>query len=105
MNSCRQIASILVEQRNHNTTILLCLINVNRAQNRVFGAVAAVYHSAQNRLDDISMAERFVLGFSGAIGSGRSELSRLVADKLKWPLLRFGDYLRALAGQDELAQE
>lgn len=38
-----------------------------------------------------------VLGFAGAIGSGKSNLSRAVAEALRWPRVSFGDYVRGEA--------
>lgn len=38
-----------------------------------------------------------VIAFSGAIGSGRSELSRRVAELLEWPRVSFGDFVRKVA--------
>jgi hypothetical protein len=38
-----------------------------------------------------------VLAFSGAIGTSRSEVSQLVANRLGWPRVKFADYIRDLA--------
>jgi cytidylate kinase len=46
-----------------------------------------------------------VLAFSGAIGSGKSTVSKAVASKLEWNHISFGDYIRAEAGRRGLPQE
>lgn len=38
-----------------------------------------------------------VVTFAGQIGSGKSSVSRSLAENLKWPRAAFGDYLRKLA--------
>lgn len=41
-----------------------------------------------------------VIGFAGAIGSGRSKVSRAVAEVLAWPRVSFGDHIRRLAQEN-----
>jgi len=44
-----------------------------------------------------------VVAFAGAIGSGKTALSKRVAELLHWPRVSFGDYIRKIAeknGQD-----
>ena len=41
--------------------------------------------------------ENCVIGFSGQIGSGKSTLSRAVAEELQWPCVSFGGCIRAIA--------
>lgn len=40
-----------------------------------------------------------VVAFSGAIGTGKSNVSRKVQELLHWPRVSFGDYIRALSQQ------
>ena len=45
-----------------------------------------------------------VVAFAGAIGSGKTALSKRVAELLHWPFVSFGDYIREVArqnGQDQ----
>ena len=42
-------------------------------------------------------AHGMIIVFSGALGSGSSDLSRLVADRLGWPRVKFSDYIRIVA--------
>jgi dephospho-CoA kinase len=41
-----------------------------------------------------------VVAFAGAIGSGKTALSKRVAELLRWPLVSFGDYIRDVARQN-----
>lgn len=41
----------------------------------------------------------YILIFSGKIGSGKSSISKLIADKFKFQWLSFGDYVRTKATQ------
>lgn len=43
-----------------------------------------------------------VVSFAGQIGSGKSSVSRSLAESLKWPRAAFGDYLRKLAVEQGL---
>ena len=45
-----------------------------------------------------------IVTFSGAIGSGKSSVSRAVAENLGWPCASFGDYVRKVASQRGLGQ-
>jgi 2-phosphoglycerate kinase len=38
-----------------------------------------------------------VIAFAGAIGTGRSEIARLVADRLHWPIVKFSDHIKDIA--------
>ncbi|MCE9551904.1 MAG: AAA family ATPase [Planctomycetes bacterium] len=38
-----------------------------------------------------------VIGFSGRIKSGKTTISRAIAEHLRWPCSSFGDYVRAVA--------
>jgi 2-phosphoglycerate kinase len=38
-----------------------------------------------------------VIAFAGAIGTGRSEIARLVADRLNWPIVKFSDHIKDIA--------
>ena len=42
----------------------------------------------------------YILIFSGKIGSGKSSISKLIADKFKFQWLSFGDYVRTKATQE-----
>lgn len=46
-----------------------------------------------------------VVGFSGKIGSGKSTLSKGVANSLGWPVISFGDYVRKEASKQGLGHE
>jgi dephospho-CoA kinase len=45
------------------------------------------------------MKGSIVLGFAGKIASGKSAVSRKVADALGWPYVSFGNYVRTIARQ------
>lgn len=45
-----------------------------------------------------------VLAFAGTIGSGKTTISRLVAHKLRWKHVSFGDYVRAVARDRKLGE-
>ncbi len=45
-----------------------------------------------------------VVGFSGKIGSGKSEVSSALASRLAWPRASFGDYLRSVARSQGLPE-
>jgi dephospho-CoA kinase len=38
-----------------------------------------------------------VLAFSGGLGSGKSDLTKALAERLRWPRVGFGDYVRKYA--------
>src|SRR5262249_44326598 len=40
-----------------------------------------------------------VIGLSGRLGSGKSSMASLLAERTGWPTAAFGDYLRHLASQ------
>lgn len=40
-----------------------------------------------------------VLAFAGGIGSGKTTLSTEVAERLDWPRIAFGDYVRSVAAE------
>jgi cytidylate kinase len=44
--------------------------------------------------------EGTVIAFAGAIGSGKSNLSRKVAALLEWPRVSFGEYIRTVAQEN-----
>ncbi|MFC1970057.1 AAA family ATPase [Chloroflexota bacterium] len=48
--------------------------------------------------------EAVVLGFTGPIGSGKSTVSKAIADVLGWPRASFGDYVRSVARERGLRQ-
>jgi dephospho-CoA kinase len=45
------------------------------------------------------MKGSIVLGFAGKIASGKSAVSRKIADALGWPYVSFGNYVRTIARQ------
>ena len=45
-----------------------------------------------------------ILAFAGKIGSGKSTISRLVAQKLRWKHASFGDYVRTVAQHRNLEE-
>jgi len=45
-----------------------------------------------------------VLGFTGRIGSGKTTISSVVAEKLDWPRVSFGDYVRKIAQERGLEE-
>ena len=40
-----------------------------------------------------------IVAFSGGIGSGKSELSKKLADRLRWPRASFSQYVRTVAAE------
>lgn len=48
------------------------------------------------------MAHRFILGFSGGLGSGKSDLTKNVAARLNWSRASFGAQVRKVAEQNNL---
>ncbi len=45
---------------------------------------------------------KVVLGFSGPVGSGKSEVAKGLSAKLGWPRIGFGDHVRSLAAERKL---
>jgi dephospho-CoA kinase len=45
-----------------------------------------------------------VLGFTGRIGSGKTTISSMIAERLGWPRVGFGEYVRKIAWSRGLAE-